>query len=652
VSDPCDQAAAQGRRLDRAVTALLGATCFALYAAGACPTIFVGDSGELVAAAYTLGIPHPSGYPLYVLLGKAWTLLVPVGSVAWRMSLLSAAAAAAAVCLMYRLARAVDLERAPALLAATLLGCGPSFWSQATIQRVYSLNAALLLAATLLAVRWQRSRRPTTLVAAFFVCGLGAANHTYMALFGAALAAWAVLDDRRVLGQWRTLLGCAGGALLGLAPYLYLPLRSRADPRLDWGDPETLGRWLDVILRRSYWDRAWLEGPRDLLPILGDYLSSLGIELAWGGAMLAVVALVGRRQHRLPLLLLLAAMAANLLSMAMHGSHTDLFVWHRYYIPSYALAALLAAAGAQVLARPLPRAAPWALLLLPAVLAATGWRAFDRSRFRVAEDYSRQVLAAVAPGGHLIASNDNVLFPLVYLQLVEGVRPDVDLILQGMGASALPPLKFRPESDPVYLTHHPNWSLPGLEIVAVGPVFQVWRPELPPLRPQIRARELEGERNPRVPKDFLTRNLIGDFHFMLGLTLEGSDWPAARRQLDLAASWARANDVMHYNLGLVFRRNGLLDEAREAFLAAHRINPRPIDGASHALALDRVRELDPELAGLARLRAELVAADSTLAAATPGSAAWHRRLADLLAARGEPLAARGHRLRAEEAESL
>ena len=70
--------------------AALAGIVFAVYAAGACHTIYVGDSGDLVTAVYVLGIPHPTGYPLYVLLGKLWSVLIPVGTVAWRMSLFSA----------------------------------------------------------------------------------------------------------------------------------------------------------------------------------------------------------------------------------------------------------------------------------------------------------------------------------------------------------------------------------------------------------------------------------------------------------------------------------------------------------------------------------------------------------------------------------
>ena len=104
--------------LDRLIGAGLGAAFFLLYAAGASRTIYVGDSGELVTAVHLLGIPHPSGYPLYVMLGKLWTLLVPAGSIAFRMSLFSAACAAAACAGLYL----TLLQRPPARDDLYLLG--------------------------------------------------------------------------------------------------------------------------------------------------------------------------------------------------------------------------------------------------------------------------------------------------------------------------------------------------------------------------------------------------------------------------------------------------------------------------------------------------------------------------------------------------
>jgi hypothetical protein len=101
--------------------AALGAAILAVYALGACLTVYVGDSGELVTAVHVLGIPHPTGYPLYVLLGKLWTLVLPYGSIAWRMSLFSAACAAATAACLHRLCRRAELGQIPAVLAASLL---------------------------------------------------------------------------------------------------------------------------------------------------------------------------------------------------------------------------------------------------------------------------------------------------------------------------------------------------------------------------------------------------------------------------------------------------------------------------------------------------------------------------------------------------
>src|SRR5512146_2180400 len=139
---------------DRALAGGLAAAAFAVYAAGACRTIYVGDSGELVAAVATLGIPHPSGYPLYVLLGHLWTLLVPLGSVAFRMSLFSAFCAALAVGLVYLAGRALAAGRTAALAAALVFAASPSFWGEANVQRVYALNAGFVALATLAALRW------------------------------------------------------------------------------------------------------------------------------------------------------------------------------------------------------------------------------------------------------------------------------------------------------------------------------------------------------------------------------------------------------------------------------------------------------------------------------------------------------------------
>ena len=643
--------AAGGRDSRKIHAFVLGLSLFLIYAWGASRSIYVGDSGELVAAVHTLGIPHPSSYPLYVLLGKLWTVLVPVGSIAFRMSLFSAFCAAAAVAGLYLLGRRLGLTTIPALFSCLLLAFSPSFWSQANIQRVYSLNALLLVMALSFAAAWYQSRQPRALVAAFFVAALGATNHTYMGVFAIALGVFALIAEPGLLRKPRTLIALGVAFVLGLAPYLYLPLRSRANPRLDWGNPETIRGTIDVILRREAWERAWIESPADLLTIAGDLLLRIGIELFWLGAVLALIGLLWARAKKWPILLLLLAVFGNYLAMALHGSRSDLFIWHRYYIPTFVILALLAGLGLELVRERLSPKLAAAALLLPLTMLVVGYPQFDRSHFRIADDFSRTLLSTLPPGAHLSASDDNILFVLIYLQLVEGVRPDVDLILQGVGGADLPPLRFDPDADPLYFTHHPNWEVPELDIIGTGLTFRIQRRGTPVPEPVIPKTELDGEMDPSVPKDYLTQNLIGHFHYMQGVTFERLDWPRAEAAFARARHAAPDNDVLFYNLGLIYRRNGLLDRSLASFERSEAINSRHIASSSRVRAGDRIGELEDEVERLGRLEAELAEAQP-IRGLDPDSAEYHQAMAANLFSQGEPLAARGHALRAIEAQAL
>jgi tetratricopeptide (TPR) repeat protein len=625
-----------------------------VYVLGACPTIYVGDSGELVAAVHLLGIPHPSGYPLYVLLGKLWTLLLPVGSIAYRMSVFSSVSAAAACGLLYLACRAVPMTRLASAAAALTLGFSESFWAEANVQRVYALNALFVALAMWLTIRWYHTRDRRTVWLVFMCCGVGAANHTVMAVCGIGVLVFMMAIDRSLLRQTRILAGAAAAFALGLTPYLYLPLRSRMNPALDWGNPETARSLLAVMLRTDFWSRRWYEQPSDLLVAGADYVSSFRLELGWPALTLAVVGASSafsrrRERKRIPELLLLPAliMAANFVIVAIHGSRSDIFIWHRYYLPSYIALAWIVGLGCHEVLRFIPRRASAVVLIVPALLVIGGFRGHDRSRYRVAEDFSRALLNQVPPGGRIIASDDNILFVLIYLHFVEGVRPDVDLILEGVGGADLPPVRFDPDIDPLSLTHMPSWRVEGLDVVPVGLVFRTVRAGGP--RPAVAAAEpfLAGELDASVPKDYLTSNLIGHFHYMRGVTAQNRDWAEARREFDRARAAAPDNDVLFYNLGLIFRDQGLLPEAIAAFRRSDAINPREIPGSRGPLASEQAAMLIPELTRISQIESDLVA-HPDLTGLDSGSADFHERLAALFRARGEAGAARGEQLRALE----
>ncbi len=144
---------------DGVLALALFAASLALYVQTLAPSVatLFDDSLEFPLVSYRLGIAHPTGYPLYTLLGKLFTLL-PWHNVAWRVNLLSAVAGALAVTFVFLVARQLVARRLPALLGAVALAVSPVFWSQAVIAEVYTLAAAFIALLLWLALRW--ARRP------------------------------------------------------------------------------------------------------------------------------------------------------------------------------------------------------------------------------------------------------------------------------------------------------------------------------------------------------------------------------------------------------------------------------------------------------------------------------------------------------------
>ena len=200
--------------------------------------------------------------------------------------------------------------------------------------------------------------RAATSSLAAFVCGLGASNHLEMGVVAVAIAVFAIATDPRCSGEHARSRPARPPRRPGLLPYLYLPLRARAHPLLDWGHPVTPRSFASVVLRSSSGIGGGSRAPPTCRAIVADYGRSLVAESAWLGAALALVAVAAAlaRRRRLPVGLPLLVMAGNSRVMALHGSRSDLFIWHRYYIPSYLCAAPAGRLGMAGALRPAARA--------------------------------------------------------------------------------------------------------------------------------------------------------------------------------------------------------------------------------------------------------------------------------------------------------
>lgn len=213
---------AGARKCDAPIGWGLAAGFLALYLRTLCPTVYLGDAGDFCTAIVTGGVPHPPGYPLFSLLGRAALALIPFGEPAFRIGCVVAAAAAAAVAALYFLAREVGGSPWAAATGAAAFGTGYGLWSQATRVEVYSLHVLLVTLLLLAGLRYRRTGRPLDLAAMTLAGSLGLAHHLTIVLAGPALLA---LCGRRLWsdpGRGRRL--ALTGALLPIGPALYLLL--------------------------------------------------------------------------------------------------------------------------------------------------------------------------------------------------------------------------------------------------------------------------------------------------------------------------------------------------------------------------------------------------------------------------------------------
>jgi len=423
-----------------------------LYILTSCPTVHWLDGGELSVSAFFLVPAHPPGEPFNAVLGRLATL-IPLGSIAWRLNVLSAltagAAVGAALLLWSELAKggALDNEESRLLpMCALILAMGGFLtypvWIQAVRTEVYAAHvffALLTLGVLLRAFRLPEKRVRLVLLAGFFV-GLDLAVHPLLAVLVALPAIPLVLSypsGRRP----RTLAGAACMLLMGFSLYVLLPIRAQAEPMHGWGHPSTLTALLDMLLARTF--------QRNFSPLTATQLAKnfheiLNVLLSSTGPLLLLLSLLGmvelgRRRMR-GALLLLGVIATNFWAILpqnkVFADNPDL---HGYLATTHILLWMMAALGLVSLLSMLNRWAPRARLSLAFVVPllivpplVLWWPALNRAGDDLAWIHGTKALEGIPPGGYLIVSGNDATFILAFLQEVERRRPDVTVLSRSL----------------------------------------------------------------------------------------------------------------------------------------------------------------------------------------------------------------------------
>jgi len=453
-----------------------------VYVLTLAPTVTFWDAGEFIATSHILGIPHPPGTPLFVLIGRVWTLL-PLFSVAREMNLLAAlcgATSAALICLVVSriLKEWVGSDRGISA-SVVVYGGGVSaaiassflitVWDNTTETEVYILAIATLSLFAWLALRWRdnlsRDKRTNIIVLMGFLAGLSVGNHLMALLVGPSVILYVLIVDHRPLTDARTLIAIVLFFLLGLSVHIYLPVRAALNPSINEADPSTWNTFWEVLSRKQYGSRSMLIRTSDFfqyqIPLYFIYFSDQfgRAWLVWPMSALGLLGIVEhfrkeRKSFYYFALLFLLTSLGLVIYLNFKIGHTQALaevpdpalheVRERdyFFIVSFLLFGMWIGVGLASLFNMLRRNFSKAFEKKRALVYGLGIIVFtpallpmifnhersDRSNNYIAYDYAYNILQSVDPYGVIFTNGDNDTFPLWFLQEVIELRKDVTVV--------------------------------------------------------------------------------------------------------------------------------------------------------------------------------------------------------------------------------
>jgi hypothetical protein len=417
------------------------------------------DSGEFVAASVRLDISHPPGHPLTELYGKAFSFL-PFGSLPLRIAIGQAFATALAcvfVCLAS--AQVLALQRVPeryrwpsAVFAAWVSAFTYGLWFQAVRPEVYALQTLCTsvvverVCAFLRAQAEQGAESPDSpqqiaryAGPACFALGLGLANHHFTALFVVpAMLVPALLLVRS--GRLRALLGSAALGLLGLATYVYLPLRAAHALPANLGQPDDWARFMWVVSAKVYQHGAATQTAQPFTERLADVVVLL-VEsyraLPLVAAVVGLYVLLRTPSTRATGAFLMLLSAAMLIARAWLGpvrANPDVL---GYFGSAFLAIGMLAASAIGELAKLLEARSPGRPA--PAIRTAIAWglpvlallnvpNAHERSSladFHATDSVDELRLRSLPARSIVVETMPQTVFRHWELDAVERIRPDL-----------------------------------------------------------------------------------------------------------------------------------------------------------------------------------------------------------------------------------
>lgn len=578
-----------------AVASILVACAYLLTV---CPTVYLGDSGELTAAAFSIGIPHNSGYPLYVLIGKLFCL-IPLGSIGFRMNLMSCFFGAGTVWMTYSLIERITRSKVGAAAGALILAFTPIVWLQTVSAEVYTLHGFFVILLFRVLWWWDEKRELLRMLILAVLTALSFGNHMQTVMLSPAVFFIILSGDKKYFTSPKRLGLITLFFVLPLLIYLLLPIRTLGGATIHWGDPDSLARFIAHVTGKAHRNAyvfnktagEYLLRLKEGVDLIDAQFAALSIFAAWGWWRL--------RSWRWKAFFALVVCFDFFYTVFLNIISLEITPFN---LPStIALSALIGVAVADLIRfiesrsnvrRSVRNFVKLAFLAAPVLLLFLNFDICDQSRNYTAYEQAVNVFRTTGHGDIVFVNGDNYVFPVAYARIAERMREDVTLYDRLDIIFRMPNLFYqrRPRTDAreedrnqlekriieeagyrqVYYGVFGPYSIemPSKNVlIPHGVLYQVTKEEVQDdigARGKIWRYYSTESFYENFQKDFMNREMFAFYHFSYGMYLILSGHPErGLRSLRLAGEVGYNDTLIHSEIGVFLTDHGFLDEARQ-----------------------------------------------------------------------------------------
>ena len=409
---------------------------FSIYLFTIAPSVGFIDSGELSTVALSLGIAHPTGYPLFTLLCKVFSMIPFANEKIVRLNIFSALLTSVAAVIVFflviELLGSVKKKKNNSILtasafSASALAFSKTFWTQAVSIEVYSLHLLLISLILYLFVKAINTNNKKIWLLFSFLVGLSFTNHLTTILLAPALLYWFFAEFGLKKHTFKRILYLTPSFFAGLSVYFYLPIRASQYPLLNWGNPQTFEKFWWHFTGKQF--RVWMFSSSDAArKQLNYFVENLPNEFQF---IILIAAVVGSFILLFSSRRIFVFVSLLFVTCVLYAINYDIHDIDSYFLLAFISLALFASVAIQKIIDGLEGKvaniiAALILIGLVSYQVFTNYSKVDQGDNYLVEDYTNNILLNLPKNAIVLSYQwDYFISASYYIQHVKNIRPDI-----------------------------------------------------------------------------------------------------------------------------------------------------------------------------------------------------------------------------------